>query len=137
MEDCRQCISVGPWAHCIDRNYYCLVLKLIELQAFFPSRPTPGPSLKKKNFDLICDSHHENFMYLLRSSRDEYATVIGRCLIHPDPYPQWRRVVWSPEVDMLAYSDSSGNVNIFDLLGTVVCYIPSVSRLILKLCITT
>lgn len=43
-----------------------------------------------------------------------------------DPYPQWRRIVWSPNIDLLAYSDSLGNVTVFDLVGSVVCTIPSV-----------
>ena len=46
-----------------------------------------------------------------------------------DPYPQWRRIVWNPNIDMLAYSDSSGNVTVFDLVGSVVCTIPSVSQI--------
>ncbi len=61
-----------------------------------------------------------------RHSRDDYSSVIGRCTMDRDPYPQWRRIVWSPNIDLLAYSDSLGNVTVFDLVGSVVCTIPSV-----------
>ena len=51
--------------------------------------------------------------------------MIGRCMVNKDPYPQWRRLCWSKYSDMLACSDSSGNVQIFDLVGTWLCTIPS------------
>ena len=65
-------------------------------------------------------------MFYLRSPRDEYSTVIGRCTLSRDPYPQWRQLAWSGDCDMLAYADSRGNVEIYDLLGTFICKIPTV-----------
>ncbi|XP_077988543.1 NBAS subunit of NRZ tethering complex-like [Glandiceps talaboti] len=60
----------------------------------------------------------------IRSSRDEYATVFGKSTVNKDPYPQWRKLAWNPECTMLAYSDSNGNVQIFDIVGGLLCSIP-------------
>ena len=62
-----------------------------------------------------------------RYAKDEFSSIIGCCTMDRDPYPQWRRIVWSPNIDMLAYSDSSGNVTVFDLVGSVVCTTPSIA----------
>ncbi|XP_070541643.1 NBAS subunit of NRZ tethering complex-like [Ptychodera flava] len=61
----------------------------------------------------------------IRSSADEYATVSRKCTVEKDPYPQWRKLTWSPDCTMLAYSDSKGNVHIFDIMGGQLCFIPS------------
>ncbi|XP_072038105.1 NBAS subunit of NRZ tethering complex-like [Amphiura filiformis] len=55
----------------------------------------------------------------IRSSRDEYETLVGKCNVPKDPYPQWCKLAWSPDCTMLAYADSSGNVKVFDLVGSL------------------
>ncbi|XP_067139001.1 NBAS subunit of NRZ tethering complex-like [Centruroides vittatus] len=54
----------------------------------------------------------------IRSSRDDYHSVIGRCQILKDPFPQWRKIVWSSDCSMLAVSFSNGSIEFFDLLGS-------------------
>lgn len=54
----------------------------------------------------------------IRSSRDDYHSVIGRCQIPRDPHPQWRKIVWSSDCSMLAVGFSNGSVEFFDLLGS-------------------
>ena len=59
-----------------------------------------------------------------RSSRDAYGTVTGRVSVQRDPYPQWRHLVWSPDSTMVACSYSSGVVEVFDIVGTLLFTIP-------------
>nr|CAD7198940.1 unnamed protein product [Timema douglasi] len=54
----------------------------------------------------------------IRTSRDEYCTVVGKAVVPKDPYPQWRRLAWSPDCSMLAVSHSNGSVSFYDLLGS-------------------
>ncbi|XP_064620288.1 NBAS subunit of NRZ tethering complex-like [Lineus longissimus] len=61
----------------------------------------------------------------IRSTRDEFSTVHGRCAVSRDARPQWRKIVWSLDSTMLACSDSYGNVDVFDVVGTKLCTIPS------------
>ncbi|KAG7265901.1 hypothetical protein CRUP_009505 [Coryphaenoides rupestris] len=41
--------------------------------------------------------------------------------------PQWRKVAWSPDCNMLAYADSTGTVHLFDLIGSELFLIPPVN----------
>uniref|UniRef100_A0A8C7YVQ8 NBAS subunit of NRZ tethering complex n=1 Tax=Oryzias sinensis TaxID=183150 RepID=A0A8C7YVQ8_9TELE len=43
-----------------------------------------------------------------------------------DPNPQWRRMAWSSDCALLAYSDSTGTVRLFDLMGGELFVIPPV-----------
>ncbi|XP_022253563.1 neuroblastoma-amplified sequence-like, partial [Limulus polyphemus] len=54
----------------------------------------------------------------IRSSRDEYGTVIRRCIVPKDQCPHWRKLLWSPDCTMLAFAQSNGVVEIFDCLGS-------------------
>ncbi|XP_072107378.1 NBAS subunit of NRZ tethering complex isoform X1 [Mobula birostris] len=54
----------------------------------------------------------------IRSAKDEFGSVIGKCIVPKDPYPQWRRVTWSHDCTLLAYAESSGTVRVFDLMGS-------------------
>ena len=63
----------------------------------------------------------------VRSRRDGYESVFGRGSFPRDPYPQWRCVQWSPDSTMVACSRSGGAVDIFDIVGTLLFTIPSVS----------
>ncbi|XP_033108783.1 neuroblastoma-amplified sequence-like [Anneissia japonica] len=49
--------------------------------------------------------------------RDNFATVKGRSLVPKDPYPQFRKLVWSSDSTFVAMSTSYGNIMGFDLLG--------------------
>ncbi|XP_077515994.1 NBAS subunit of NRZ tethering complex-like isoform X2 [Amblyomma americanum] len=60
----------------------------------------------------------------IRSSRDDYTTVIGRGSVPRDPMPQWRRVAWSPDCSFLAVALSTGRVEFFDTVGSSLFYIP-------------
>ncbi|XP_055491305.1 NBAS subunit of NRZ tethering complex [Leucoraja erinacea] len=53
----------------------------------------------------------------IRSAKDEFGSVIGKCIVPKDPYPQWRRVTWSQDCTLLAYAESTGTVRVFDSMG--------------------
>ncbi|GIY81302.1 neuroblastoma-amplified sequence [Caerostris extrusa] len=52
----------------------------------------------------------------IRTSRDEYGAIIGRTQVFKDPYPQWRRILWSPDCTMLACAQSNGKLDFYDLI---------------------
>ncbi|XP_061126095.1 NBAS subunit of NRZ tethering complex isoform X1 [Syngnathus typhle] len=60
----------------------------------------------------------------IRSARDEFGSVIGKCQVPKDPNPQWRRVAWSHDCALLAFADSTGTVRLFDLVGSELFVIP-------------
>ncbi|KAF7663790.1 hypothetical protein LDENG_00200150 [Lucifuga dentata] len=60
----------------------------------------------------------------IRSVRDDFGSVIGKCQVPKDPNPQWRRVAWSHDCALLAYADSTGTVRLFDLMGSELFIIP-------------
>uniref|UniRef100_UPI00398F3E93 NBAS subunit of NRZ tethering complex n=1 Tax=Pristiophorus japonicus TaxID=55135 RepID=UPI00398F3E93 len=60
----------------------------------------------------------------IRSARDEFGSVIGKCIVPKDPHPQWRRVTWSHDYTLLAYAESTGTVRVFDLMGSELFIIP-------------
>ncbi|XP_062267282.1 NBAS subunit of NRZ tethering complex [Platichthys flesus] len=62
----------------------------------------------------------------IRSVRDDFGSVIGKCQVPKDPNPQWRRVAWSHDCALLAYGDSTGTVRLFDLIGSELFVIPPV-----------
>nr|XP_019947114.1 PREDICTED: neuroblastoma-amplified sequence [Paralichthys olivaceus] len=62
----------------------------------------------------------------IRSVRDDFGSVIGKCQVPKDPNPQWRRVAWSHDCTLLAYGDSTGTVRLFDLIGSELFVIPPV-----------
>ncbi|XP_022105886.1 neuroblastoma-amplified sequence-like [Acanthaster planci] len=64
----------------------------------------------------------------IRSARDDYTSSLGKCSIPKDLYPQWRKLTWSPDATMLACSDSSGNVRVVDLMGSILFTIEKTSR---------
>uniref|UniRef100_A0A3P9LQ30 NBAS subunit of NRZ tethering complex n=1 Tax=Oryzias latipes TaxID=8090 RepID=A0A3P9LQ30_ORYLA len=57
---------------------------------------------------------------------DDFGSVIGKCQVPKDPNPQWRRMAWSSDCTLLAYSDSTGTVRLFDLMGGELFVIPPV-----------
>lgn len=62
-----------------------------------------------------------------RSFKDEFSGCLSRWPIPRDPNPQWCVVTWSPDADMIACSDSSGSVVVYDIVGTRICSVESVS----------
>ncbi|XP_076004832.1 NBAS subunit of NRZ tethering complex isoform X2 [Genypterus blacodes] len=64
----------------------------------------------------------------IRSVRDDFGSVIGKCQVPKDPNPPWRRVAWSPDCTLLAYADSTGTVRLFDLIGSELFVIPPVTN---------
>ncbi|XP_020497698.2 NBAS subunit of NRZ tethering complex [Labrus bergylta] len=62
----------------------------------------------------------------IRSVRDDFGSVIGKCQVPKDPNPQWRRVAWSHDCTLLAYADSTGTTRLFDLMGSELFVIPPV-----------
>nr|XP_024660884.1 neuroblastoma-amplified sequence isoform X2 [Maylandia zebra] len=63
----------------------------------------------------------------IRSVRDDFGSLIGKCQVPKDPNPQWRRVAWSYDCTLLAYTDSTGTVRLFDLMGSELFVIPPVA----------
>ncbi|XP_077593113.1 NBAS subunit of NRZ tethering complex isoform X2 [Stigmatopora nigra] len=60
----------------------------------------------------------------IRSARDEFGSVVGKCQVPKDPNPQWRGVAWSHHCALLAFADSTGTVRLFDLVGSELFVIP-------------
>ncbi|XP_040848780.1 neuroblastoma-amplified sequence isoform X2 [Ochotona curzoniae] len=54
----------------------------------------------------------------IRSAKDDFTSIIGKCQVPKDPKPQWRRVAWSYDCTLLAYAESTGTVRVFDLTGS-------------------
>ncbi|XP_062471865.1 NBAS subunit of NRZ tethering complex isoform X3 [Pezoporus occidentalis] len=54
----------------------------------------------------------------IRSAKDDFGSIVGKCQVPKDPNPQWRRVVWSRDCTLLAYAESTGTVRVFDLMGS-------------------
>ncbi|XP_078503905.1 NBAS subunit of NRZ tethering complex isoform X2 [Lissotriton helveticus] len=60
----------------------------------------------------------------IRSAKDDFGSIIGKCQVPKDPNPQWRRVAWSHDCTLLAYAESTGTVRLFDLMGSELFVIP-------------
>ncbi|KAM9317014.1 NBAS subunit of NRZ tethering complex [Gastrophryne carolinensis] len=60
----------------------------------------------------------------IRSAKDDFGLVIGKCQVPKDPNPQWRRVAWSHDCTLVAYAESTGTVRLFDLMGCELFVIP-------------
>ncbi|XP_061845911.1 NBAS subunit of NRZ tethering complex isoform X3 [Colius striatus] len=54
----------------------------------------------------------------IRSAKDDFGSIVGKCQVPKDPNPQWRRVAWSHDCTLLAYAESTGTVRLFDLMGS-------------------
>ncbi|XP_059489880.1 NBAS subunit of NRZ tethering complex-like [Neocloeon triangulifer] len=60
----------------------------------------------------------EDTMLEIRTSRDEYSSIVGKASIARDLFPQYRKAVWSPDCSLLACAFSSGKIGLYDLLGS-------------------
>ncbi|XP_036737524.2 NBAS subunit of NRZ tethering complex isoform X2 [Manis pentadactyla] len=65
----------------------------------------------------------------IRSAKDDFTSIIGKCQVPRDPKPQWRRVAWSYDCTLLAYAGSTGTVRVFDLMGSELFVITMASSL--------
>ncbi|XP_067400847.1 NBAS subunit of NRZ tethering complex isoform X2 [Emydura macquarii macquarii] len=54
----------------------------------------------------------------IRSAKDDFGSIVGKCQVPKDPNAQWRRVAWSHDCILLAYAESTGTVRVFDLMGS-------------------
>ncbi|XP_062293103.1 NBAS subunit of NRZ tethering complex isoform X1 [Scomber scombrus] len=85
---------------------------------------------KQINWELVLASNGKLLAVVqdqcveIRSVRDDFGSVIGKCQVPKDPNPQWRRVAWSHDCTLLAYADSTGTVRLFDLMGSELFVIP-------------
>ncbi|KAK7115948.1 NBAS subunit of NRZ tethering complex-like [Littorina saxatilis] len=55
----------------------------------------------------------------IRSQRDGFEGLVGRGSLPVDSNPHWRCMVWSPDESMVACARSSGVVDVFDMVGTL------------------
>ncbi|XP_035535019.1 neuroblastoma-amplified sequence [Morone saxatilis] len=104
---------------------------------YSPSSSSLPPGLvrqanKQINWQLVLASNGKLLAVVqdqcveIRSVRDDFGSVIGKCQVPKDPNPQWRRVAWSYDCTLLAYADSTGTVRLFDLIGSELFVIPPV-----------
>ncbi|XP_034143835.1 neuroblastoma-amplified sequence isoform X2 [Esox lucius] len=106
---------------------------------YSPSSSSLPPGLvrlanKQINWQLVLASNGkllavvQDLCVEIRSARDDFGSVIGKCQVPKDPSPQWRRVAWSHDCTLLAFADSTGTVRVFDLMGSELFIIPPVAR---------
>ncbi|XP_026175129.1 NBAS subunit of NRZ tethering complex isoform X3 [Mastacembelus armatus] len=104
---------------------------------YSPSSSSLPPGLvrlanKQINWQLVLASNGKLLAVVqdqcveIRSVKDDFSSVIGKCQVPKDPNPQWRRVAWSHDCTLLAYADSTGTVRLFDLIGSELFVIPPV-----------
>ncbi|XP_072534996.1 NBAS subunit of NRZ tethering complex isoform X2 [Salminus brasiliensis] len=102
---------------------------------YSPSSSSLPPGLvrlaaKQINWQLVLASNGKLLAVVqdqcveIRSARDDFGSVIGKCQVPKDPSPQWRKVAWSHDCTLLAYADSTGTVRVFDLMGSELFIIP-------------
>ncbi|KAM3960846.1 LOW QUALITY PROTEIN: NBAS subunit of NRZ tethering complex [Aphomia sociella] len=60
----------------------------------------------------------------IRTKRSDYATIAARTTVIRDAYPQWRKLVWSPDCSFLALAYGNGVVSFFDLTASNLFNIP-------------
>ncbi|KAM9840516.1 NBAS subunit of NRZ tethering complex [Aulostomus maculatus] len=104
---------------------------------YSPSSSSLPPGLlrlasKQINWQLVLASNGKLLAVVqdqcveIRSVRDDFGSVIGKCQVPKDQNPQWRRVAWSHDCTLLAFADSTGTVRLFDLMGSELFVIPPV-----------
>ncbi|XP_059058366.1 NBAS subunit of NRZ tethering complex-like [Achroia grisella] len=60
----------------------------------------------------------------IRTKRSDYATIAARTTVSRDAYPQWRKLVWSPDCSFLVLAYGNGVVSFFDLTASNLFNIP-------------
>ncbi|XP_051501521.1 NBAS subunit of NRZ tethering complex-like isoform X3 [Myxocyprinus asiaticus] len=102
---------------------------------YSPSSSTLPPGLvrlatKQVNWQLVLASNGKLLAVVqdqcleIRSARDDFGSIIGKCQVPKDPNPHWRKVAWSHDCALLAHADSTGTVRVFDLMGSELFIIP-------------
>lgn len=66
----------------------------------------------------------EDSVLEIRQSKDEYNSIVGRAAVPKDKKPQFRKLSWSPDSNMVAVSSSDSSVRIYDCFGSLVFKIP-------------
>ncbi|CAH1639382.1 unnamed protein product [Spodoptera littoralis] len=61
----------------------------------------------------------------IRTKRSEYATIAARTTVSRDAYPQWRKLVWSPDCSLVVLAYGNGVVSFFDLTASNLFNIPT------------
>ncbi|KAL0901958.1 hypothetical protein ABMA27_007101 [Loxostege sticticalis] len=61
----------------------------------------------------------------IRTKRSEYATIAARTTVSRDAYPQWRKLVWSPDCSFVVVAYGNGVVSFFDLSASNLFNIPA------------
>ncbi|XP_066532404.1 NBAS subunit of NRZ tethering complex [Hoplias malabaricus] len=111
---------------------FCFILHYLW---YSPSSSSLPPGLvrlaaKQINWQLVLASNGKLLAVVqdqcveIRSARDDFGSIIGKCQVPKDPSPQWRKVAWSHDCTLLAYADSTGTVRVFDLMGSELFIIP-------------
>ncbi|XP_057309196.1 NBAS subunit of NRZ tethering complex-like [Hydractinia symbiolongicarpus] len=62
----------------------------------------------------------------IRTASDNFSTIVANCKVAQDVLPQWRKLAWNDDNSFLAYSNSFGDVTLFDITGTQTCLISQV-----------
>lgn len=53
----------------------------------------------------------------IRASKEDFSLLFGSFPFPRDPHPQWRKIAWSSDSSMIAFSESDGTVHVCDLKG--------------------
>ncbi|KAJ2940705.1 hypothetical protein O0L34_g14815 [Tuta absoluta] len=61
----------------------------------------------------------------IRTKRSEYATIAARTTVSRDAYPQWRKLVWSPDCSFVVLAYGNGVISFFDLTASNLFNIPT------------
>ncbi|KAI5631323.1 secretory pathway protein sec39 domain-containing protein [Phthorimaea operculella] len=59
------------------------------------------------------------------TKRSEYATIAARTTVSRDAYPQWRKLVWSPDCSFVVLAYGNGVISFFDLTASNLFNIPT------------
>ncbi|XP_043477356.1 neuroblastoma-amplified sequence-like [Leptopilina heterotoma] len=53
----------------------------------------------------------------IRKLKDEYLSVTGKISVPKDAFPQWRKITWSPDGQILVLASSNGHLSFYNSLG--------------------
>ncbi|XP_036139993.1 neuroblastoma-amplified sequence isoform X2 [Monomorium pharaonis] len=53
----------------------------------------------------------------IRKAKDEYSSIVGKASAPKDAFPQWRKLVWSPDGMILVLASSNGYTSFYNALG--------------------
>ncbi|CAD6224651.1 GSCOCG00005485001-RA-CDS [Cotesia congregata] len=70
---------------------------------------------------------HDNILEI-RRSKDEFSSVMGKATVFKDAFPQWRKLVWSPDGSILVLGSSNGQLSFYNSLGSNIFNVNSKSE---------